>query len=205
MVILSSSYQRQVTEAIKEVESRTDAVVVAVVAKKADNYLYISTLWAAFLALLLSPILQLLPWWINFQQAIMIQWVFFIALAVLFRWRPITMKLVPKKIKYWRASNLARRQFLEQGLHCTQDQLGLLIFVCEAERYVEILSDRGLAQHITNENWQIIVESFIREIKRGKTGESLLQCIVLCGELLQDAAPTSKVKDELPNHLILLS
>ncbi|MDP5210645.1 TPM domain-containing protein [Microbulbifer sp. 2205BS26-8] len=203
--MLSNSYQRQVVEAIKEVESHTDAVVIAVMAQKADNYLYISTLWAAFLALLLSPLLQFLPWWINFQQAFMIQWIFFIALAILFHWRRITMKLVPRKIKYWSASNLARRQFLEQELYSTRNQLGLLIFVCEAEHYVEILADRGLAKQITNENWQTIVETFIREIKRGKAGEALLQCIALCGELLHDAAPASKVKDGLPNHLILLS
>ncbi|WHI52549.1 hypothetical protein P3339_07225 [Microbulbifer sp. MLAF003] len=115
------------------------------------------------------------------------------------------MRLVPKKIKFWRASNLARRQFLEQELHSTKGRLGLLIFVCEAEHYVEILADRGLAQHITNDNWQVIIESFIQEIKRGKAGEALLSCIAQCGELLREAAPRSAVKDELPNHLVLIN
>ncbi|MFA0809972.1 TPM domain-containing protein [Microbulbifer epialgicus] len=202
--MLSNSYQRQVAEAIKKVESHTDAEIMAIVAREADNYLYISTLWAAFLAILFSPLLQFLPWWISFQQAFVLQWLIFIALAIFFRWRPLTMKLVPKKIKYWRASNLARRQFLEQELHTTKDRLGLLIFVCEAEHYVEILADRGLAQHITNDNWQIIIESFIREIKKGKAGEALLMCIAQCGELLKEVAPTTSVKNELPNHLILL-
>ncbi|BBL99983.1 membrane protein [Microbulbifer sp. GL-2] len=204
MVMLSSSYQRQVAEAIREVESHTDAEIMAVVAKEADNYLYISTLWAAFLTLLLSPLFQYLPWWISYQQAFLLQWLLFITLTVLFRWRPITMKLVPKKIKYWRASNLARRQFLEQELHSTKNRLGLLIFVCEAEHYVELLADRGLAQHITNDKWQLIIESFVQEIKRGKAGEALLLCIAQCGDLLKEAAPSSTVKDELPNHLVLL-
>ncbi|WP_232053715.1 TPM domain-containing protein [Microbulbifer sp. GL-2] len=202
--MLSSSYQRQVAEAIREVESHTDAEIMAVVAKEADNYLYISTLWAAFLTLLLSPLFQYLPWWISYQQAFLLQWLLFITLTVLFRWRPITMKLVPKKIKYWRASNLARRQFLEQELHSTKNRLGLLIFVCEAEHYVELLADRGLAQHITNDKWQLIIESFVQEIKRGKAGEALLLCIAQCGDLLKEAAPSSTVKDELPNHLVLL-
>ncbi|GAB2881846.1 TPM domain-containing protein [Microbulbifer echini] len=202
--MLNNSYQRQVAEAIKEVESHTDAELVAIVAREADNYLYISTLWAAFFTLLLSPLIEFLPWWINFQQAFLLQWILFIALALLFRWRPITMRLVPKKIKYWRAANLARRQFLEQELHSTQDRLGLLIFVCEAEHYVEILADRGLAQQVTNDHWQVIIEAFIHEIKRGKAGEALLQCIAQCGDLLKEAAPSSSVKDELPNHLILI-
>lgn len=202
--MLNSEYRRRVADTIREVESRTDAEVVTVLARAADNYLYISILWAAFLALLLAPLMQFLPWWLEYQQAFTLQWVLFIVLAVLFRWRPLTMRLIPKKVKYWRAANLARRQFLQQELHSTEGRLGLLIFVAEAEHYVEILADRGLAEHITNENWQQIVENFIHEIKRGKTGEAFVHCIEKCGDLLQEAAPATAIKNELPNHLIIL-
>lgn len=203
--MLNSEYRRRVAEKIKDVESRTDAEVVTVLAREADNYLYISTLWAAFLALLLAPLMQFLPWWIEYKQAFTLQWVLFIALAVLFRWRPLTMRLVPRKVKYWRAANLARREFLEQELHSTRGRLGLLIFVSRAEHYVEILADRGLAEQITDESWQEIVEQFIREIKRGKTGEAFVHCIEKCGELLEEAAPVSEIKNELPNHLVILN
>ena len=202
--MLNANERRTLVETIKEVESRTDAEVVTVLAGQSDNYLYISTLWAAFLALLVAPLMQFLPWWIEYQQAFTLQWILFIALAVLFRWRPLTMKLVPKKVRYWRASNLARRQFLEHELHSTKNRLGLLIFVSQAEHYVEILADRGLAEQITNESWQEIVENFIREVKKGKTGEAFVHCVEKCGELLEEAAPATTIKNELPNHLVLL-
>jgi len=202
--MLNASEKRKLAETIKEVESRTDAEVVTVLARQSDNYLYISTLWAAFLALLLAPLMQFLPWWIEYQQAFTLQWILFIVLAVLFRWRPLTMKLVPKRVRFWRAANLARRQFLEHELHSTKHRLGLLIFVSQAEHYVEILADRGLAEHITNECWQEIVENFIREVKKGKTGEAFVHCVEKCGELLEEAAPATTIKNELPNHLVLL-
>lgn len=202
--MLSGQRRREVAEAIREVESRTDAEVVTVLARESDSYLYISTLWAAFLALLLAPLMQFLPWWLEYQQAFMLQWLLFIALAVLFRWRPLTMRLVPKKVKYWRAANLARREFLQQDLHSTRGRLGLLIFVSEAEHYVELLADRGLAEQITDENWKEIVENFIREVKRGKTGEAFIHCIQKCGDLLQEVAPVTEIKNELPNHLVIL-
>lgn len=204
-MLLNSEYRRRVAETIRDVESRTDAEVVTVLAREADNYLYISTLWAAFLALLLAPLLQFLPWWLEYEQAFTLQWILFIALAVLFRWRPLTMRLVPKKVKYWRAANLARREFLEQDLHSTRGRLGLLVFVSQAEHYVEILADRGLAEQITDETWREIVENFIREIKRGKTGEAFVHCIERCGDLLQEAAPLTEIKNELPNHLVILN
>ena len=202
--MLSATEKRTLADTIKEVESRTDAEVVTVLAHQADNYLYISTLWAAFLALLLAPLLQFLPWWLDYQQAFTLQWILFIALAILFRWRPLTMRLVPKKVKFWRAANLARRQFLEHELHSTKHRLGLLIFVAQAEHYVEILADRGLAEHITNESWQEIVENFIREVKKGKTSEAFVHCVQKCGELLEEAAPATTIKNELPNHLVVL-
>ncbi|WP_232324989.1 TPM domain-containing protein [Microbulbifer agarilyticus] len=202
--MLNANEKRVLSETIKEVESKTDAEVVTVLAGQSDNYLYISTLWAAFIALLIAPLMQFLPWWIEYQQAFTLQWILFIVLAVLFRWRPLTMWLVPKKIKYWRAANLARRQFLEHELHSTKDRLGLLIFVSQAEHYVEILADRGLAEQITNEAWQEIVENFIREVRKGKTGEAFVHCVEKCGELLKEAAPATVIKNELPNHLIVL-
>ncbi|GAB2517537.1 TPM domain-containing protein [Microbulbifer agarilyticus] len=202
--MLNANEKRALSETIKEVESKTDAEVVTVLAGQSDNYLYISTLWAAFIALLIAPLMQFLPWWIEYQQAFTLQWILFIVLAVLFRWRPLTMWLVPKKIKYWRAANLARRQFLEHELHSTKDRLGLLIFVSQAEHYVEILADRGLAEQITNEAWQEIVENFIREVRRGKTGEAFVHCVEKCGELLEEAAPATVIKNELPNHLVVL-
>ncbi|MBY6211079.1 TPM domain-containing protein [Microbulbifer agarilyticus] len=203
-MMLNANEKRTISETIKEVESKTDAEVVTVLAGQSDNYLYISTLWAAFIALLMAPLMQFLPWWIEYQQAFTLQWILFIVLAVLFRWRPLTMWLVPKKIKYWRAANLARRQFLEHELHSTKDRLGLLIFVSQAEHYVEILADRGLAEQITNEAWQDIVENFIREVRKGKTGEAFVHCVEKCGELLEEAAPATVIKNELPNHLVVL-
>ena len=202
--MLNAQEKRRLAETIKEAESKTDAEVVTVLARQSDQYLYISTLWAAFLALLIAPLMQFLPWWLEYQQAFTLQWILFIVLAALFRWRPLTMWLVPKRVKYWRAANLARRQFLEHELHSTKNRLGLLIFVSQAEHYVEILADRGLAEQITNEAWQEIVENFIREVKKGKTSEAFVHCVEKCGELLEEAAPATVIKNELPNHLVLL-
>lgn len=202
--MLTSQMRRRISDAIKKAESRTDAELVTVLARESDNYLYISTLWAAFLALLLAPLLQFLPWWIEFYEAFTLQWILFILLALLFRWRPLTMLLVPKRVKYWRAANVARREFLEQELHSTEGRLGLLIFVSEAEHYVEILADRGLAEHIADETWREVVEQFIGEVKRGRTADAFLHCIERCGDLLEEAAPLTGAKNELPDHLVVL-
>ena len=80
----------------------------------------------------------------------------------------------------------------------------MLIFVSEAEHYVEIIADRGIDQHVSQEQWQAIIDTFTNSVKRGKTAEGFVDCIGACGELLIEHAPATHDRNELPNHLVVL-
>lgn len=203
-MILNQAQQKEISSAIAEVEKDTDAELVTVLAKRADNYYYIPTLWAAVIALLVPILVMFTPLWLSGDELLLMQWTVFIVLAVVFHIPFIMMKLVPKKVRYWRASNLARRQFLENNLHHTKNSMGVLIFVSEAEHYVEIIADQGISQHVSNDEWQEIVNAFIEKVKAGQTREGFLNCINSCSALLKKFAPASEEKNELPNHLIIL-
>lgn len=204
MTLFTETELKQVADAIEKVEQHTDAELVTVLARQADNYLYIPTLWAAVIALLIPLLLKLTPFWLSGDELLMLQWFNFIALALLFRVPGIMMSLVPKPVKHWRASNLARRQFLENNLHHTKGETGVLIFIAEAEHYVEIIADRGISQHVSDEQWQGIVNDLVGSIKRKQTLSGMLRCIDACGEKLKQHAPATASKNELPNHLVVL-
>jgi putative membrane protein len=204
VMILNEAQQKEISSAIAEVEKDTDAELVTVLAKRADDYYYIPTLWAAVIALLLPILVKFTPLWLTGDELLLMQWTVFIVLAVVFHIPFIMMKLVPKKVRYWRASNLARRQFMENNLHHTKNGMGVLIFVSEAEHYVEIIADQGISQHVSNDEWLIIVNAFVGNVKAGQTKEGFLNCINSCGALLKQHAPASEDKNELPNHLIVL-
>jgi len=112
--------------------------------------------------------------------------------------------LIPRSVRHWRASNLARRQFLEQNLHHTVGSTGMLIFVCEAERYVEILVDEGISKRLDNKNWDGIVAAFTQQVKQGQTLQGFVTCVEACGELLKVHVPVTHVRNELPNRLVVL-
>jgi putative membrane protein len=190
--------------AIASVEAKTDAELVTVLAHQADSYLYIPTLWAAIIALLLPALIKLTPFWLLADDLFLLQWIIFVLLAVVLRWQPLMMKLVPKKVKYWRAENLARRQFLANNLHHTCGESGVLIFVSEAEHYVEIIADRGIDKFVNQDQWQSIVNAFIAQVKAGNTVAGLTNCINSCGELLEQYVPATEAKNELPNHLVVI-
>ena len=107
-------------------------------------------------------------------------------------------------MRTWRASSLARRQFLEQGLHHTAGETGVLIFVSEAEHYVEILADRGIDEHVGHERWQAIVDAFTARVKAGETVEGFIECVDACGALLALHVPATHERNELPNHLVMI-
>ena len=204
MTLLTDAQRQQVSSAIAEVEKTTDAELVAVLARRADNYFYIPTLWAAFIALITPAVINLTPFWLSYHEVLLAQWLVFFVFAFLLRIPPLMVWLIPKAVRYRRASNLAYRQFLENGLHHTQGETGVLIFVSEAEHYVEILADRGIDQYVSAEQWQSIVDDLIAQLKRGDTLEGMLECIEAAGALLRQYAPVTHDKNELPDHLVII-
>jgi putative membrane protein len=178
----------RISETIREVEIKTDAEVVTVLAPMADNYYYIPTLWASLLALLTPYVLTFTPFWLEPSDLTLAQVLVFVVLALTLRLRVLLQFLIPKSVRYWRASNLARRQFLEQKLHRTEASLGVLIFLSELERYVEIL----------------VVQSFTSLVRAGRVEEGFITSIQRVGEVLSEACPPTREKNELPNHLIQL-
>jgi putative membrane protein len=204
MKLLNAEQQQQVAEAIARVEKTTDAELVTVLAKQSDRYAYIPLLWAALLALITPSLLLLSPLWLEASTIAFIQLAVFVAAALLLHIPFIAIRLIPKAVRIWRASNLARRQFLENNLHHTRGETGVLIFVSETERYVEIIADRGINAKVKPEQWQSMVENFIAAVKRGDTAGGFLECISACGALLQQHVPATHQKNELPNHLIVL-
>jgi putative membrane protein len=204
MALLTEHEQRKVAEAIARVERDTDAELVTVLAARADDYAYIPLLWASLLALVLPGVVHYLTGWLTLRSLLMVQWGLFIVLCLLFRLPKITTHLVPRRVRHWRASNLARRQFLEQNLHHTVGSTGMLIFVCEAERYVEILVDEGISRRLDNKNWDVIVAAFTEQVRQGRTLEGFVTCIEACGQLLKVHVPVTQVRNELPNRLVVL-
>jgi len=107
-------------------------------------------------------------------------------------------------VRHWRASNLARRQFLEQNLHHTLGSTGVLIFVSEAERHVEILVDRGIEHCLDAEARAAIGARFAEQVRQGRTLQGFVECIEACGELLSQHVPPTHARNELPNRLVIL-
>jgi putative membrane protein len=203
MSLFGEHERNQIADAIAEVEQRTSAELVAVLAAHSDDYRHHSIAWAAVIALLMSALLVFVH--ASVVVVLSIQLALFCGLVLLFRLPALARRLIPRHLGHWHASSMARRQFLEQGLHHTKGETGVLIFVSEAERYVEILADRGVSAHVDDSRWQAIVDRFVASVQRKRVAAGFVEAIAECGDILSEAVPkTDDNPNELPNRLIMI-
>ena len=203
MTFLSEVDKRRIAEAIRKVEATTSGELVTVIARAADQYLYIPLLWASVIALAVPGVIWYVKPEVRFVVLYSAQLGSFLGLALLFRWTPLKMRLIPKWVKHHRASRLAREQFFVHGLHMTRERTGVLLFVSVAERYVEVIADRGINDKVKADAWKEIVAEFVKRVKRGEIAEGFLVAIAACGQPLAAHFPRPEDdRNELPNRLI---
>ena len=90
-------------------------------------------------------------------------------------------------------------------MHHTDDDTGVLIFVSEAEHYVEILVDRGISAKVGDDQWSNIIERFVADVRDGEVEQGFLTALESCGDILEAAVPkTSDNRNELDNRLVLI-
>lgn len=200
---------------IRDLELKTDAEIVTVIARSSDTYTFIPVLWAALLSLCLPGIFYLLldigfNGWLLAEDLLdslrivyIAQVLLFLILVMMFQWQPLQMSLIPASIKKRRAHQHAQMQFLQQRVHWSARRSGILLFVSVAEHYVEIIADQAVAEKVDEQVWALAIEKFISNVKKDQVATGFSAAIEDCGAVLSEHFPGGDKKtDELPNHLI---
>ena len=202
MAFIGTADRERIEAAIRAAETKSSGEFVTVVARASDAYLTLPTLYASGLALMTPLVLSLLRVETRALPLFLIQVGVFVTLALVFLWTPVTMRLVPHGAKMHRAARLAREQFFLRGLHETADRHGVLLFVSVAERYVEIIADRGIHARVPEGAWDAIVADFTRTVGDGRIADGFVAAIERCGTLLATHFPRRpEDRDELANRL----
>ena len=101
---------------------------------------------------------------------------------------------------------MARETFIALGIDNTTHRAGILLFVSEEERYVEIIADRGIAEHVDNHSWQEAVKLFVEDVQQGNHAQGFLDCIERCGKILEQQFPASEDEagEQLPDVMLVI-
>ncbi len=190
MIRFSADDKARITAAIHAAEKNTSGEFVAVVARASDHYILLPLLWSAILALLFPGVCLLAGLATRWVQLYQIQLLIFIGLAVLFLSVPgLHLRLIPRHMKHAHASRLAQAQFYLQGVQLTPHHSGVLFFVSLAERYVEIVADKGIHERLGEEHWQGIIDKFVAQVSHGRVVDGFVDAIGACGAAMAEHYP----------------
>ena len=85
----------------------------------------------------------------------------------------------------------------------TQVRNGVLIYVCFADRAIEIVVDRGYDGKISNQEWAVICATLQQDFLRGDYQQALCKAIRSVSELMARYYPKTD-SNELPDRPVML-
>jgi len=87
----------------------------------------------------------------------------------------------------------------------TEHNNGVLVYVLQADHAVEIITDRGLARCVTQEEWEVVCRTAQTEFRAGRHAAGALAAIEGTARLLaRHFPPRSAGPNELPDQPLLL-
>jgi putative membrane protein len=185
VALLSNPAESQlIAERVAAAERRTAGEIVVIVARRSAEYGRERALFSLGLTLCVALALyrfvpQLPEAWLLCTE---------LPLAVCFWWLagtgPVLRRVVPARAQLAAVGARAQQAFIEQGVTETRQRSGVLLFLSETERRVQLLADRGIHLHVGAESWQRLVNQVVADIRAGRAAQGVANAIDSIGESL---------------------
>lgn len=199
---LSDADRSRIAAAIAELESRSSAELVIVVAQRSASYAAYSALGAACAALLAGWTAAFIEPALPAAHFAILQGLVLIGGGALCFLTPLGVRLVPTGVKQARAAALARLEFANLVNDRTRRKDGMLLFLSVAEHYIEIIADDAIAAAVPQDRWQLMVDHFTARASRTRIGDSLFGLVKECAAILAERFPAQPGQaNELPDQV----
>jgi len=200
----SDNERKMIRDAVAAAEKVTVGEIAVMVVDESDRYreaeLGGTIFFSCLLTFVIAVILAHVTIWFFVPVAVILSVPFFL----LIRQLPI-LKLA--FLAQGRMEEAVRQRavlgFFEKGVHRTEEETGILLFISLLERKVWILGDRGIDSKIGAEVWTALASELSAGIKAGRASETLRGVIEKCGaELARHFPGKAGQKNELCDDVI---
>ncbi len=200
--------QEQIQKAVEHAESLTNAEIAIVMATSSTPAAWVHAFWAILGWIFASMIL-----WIQYLQAPswnqgLVEILFWQTLGMaignglaFLPW--LKRKTLSQKIVAASLRREALAQFLLQGLAETRQHNGVLIYLSDMERAIEVIADKEAYLRMSESYWKKLVTDLCTVWRSSKGMEGVCARIEKLGEELSQVFPkTADDKNELTNEVL---
>lgn len=208
----SDKQKNDVEQAVKDLELESSGEIVVYFGRKSDSYQQGSWKLAATLGMagLLTVMCLSYVWMLPATLTTMTIALFIFVLmamgfVVSYFFPAVRLAFVPLNIMDHRVITRARDIFLQEEIFNTVDRTGILIYISELEKRVQIIGDRGISSVIEQDDWNKVLTLVTDGIKTGNPAEGLVEAIHECKKLLLENGFIVRVDDtnELSDEMII--
>lgn len=172
--LLSEDNLKQIESHIKACESRFSGQLVVVSALKSDLYTALPLELGGIGLLLATFVHTVRP----HDDHFFLWQCGGAALFALFGRLPVSIRyLVPPKLQEARVWKAALASFVERGVYSTRHQNGILIYLSETERRVQIIADTLAFKTLPKETWAKEAKEISRGVRDGNPVEAICQTL----------------------------
>ena len=182
---VSSAEKEKIRQAVQAAEESGSGDIAVTVVDESDRYLEAELAGAlslaAILSLVLSLVLQHVTIWFYIPVACLL---IFPCLYVFRAFPHMKLAFVGRKRIEEAVRERAVFAFYQKGVHKTEAETGILIFVSLLERKVWILGDRGIHEKMGSERWKSLAGELAAGINGDRPFDALCAVIEKCGREL---------------------
>lgn len=212
-----------VTAAVTAAEAGTNGEIVAVAARRSDDYHDVALqfgllgLTLALVALAVFPrfgvaleALAFDPWSPRDPRApFAVAAVFALLVHLLVRlamaWMPLRLLVTPRATKTRRVRRRALALFRASAEKRTTAATGVLLYLSLDEHRAELIADEAIHARVPEERWGEAMAALIAAVKDGRPGDGMAAAVGQIGTVLAAELPRSEGDvNELPDRLIEL-
>ena len=215
MALLSSESAEKIGRLVEEMETGSGGEISVTMIPESDDYAFRELLFAlafgiltyVLLAIFINPLGRLVDklfWSVSaltlpllmFSTSFIVSAIFYF----LFQIPSLDRLVVGRKRMAEAVRRRALRQFVEAETFNTVDRTGILLFISNLERRVELIADKGINSLVAPETWNEIVAKLVDGMKKKQTEAALEAAIKAIGKLISTHVPRRPDdKNELPN------
>ena len=177
---------KRIENAIAEAEKHTCGEIVAMVVHASSDYRWIGWLWATIAVTVTSLALLVVDmrsqWSFSMAEIFQYQLVGALVGTGLSFPPPAATTVLTRGQTTRRVHREALANFTASGLHNTRDRTGILIYISELERRVQIFADSGIHGKAGEPYWDRMVKEIVTGIGAGRPGDAVCHAIGRIGE-----------------------